>query len=86
VPRCGLKPVKRSAGKLPVLQRIIRSELAGHCDQPEHDLIADLGTFVPQTPLRQKRTRPAADQLQQVQSGLVLATMKAPVRFNHFQG
>ena len=48
-------------GRLPVLERIKRNELINEHDQPEHDLVADLGTFVPQAALRQKRAWPAAN-------------------------
>ena len=67
MPRRGLNPLQRNAGELSVMEGIERSELVGLHDQPEHDLVAALGTLMPQAPLRQKCAGPAAEQLQRVQ-------------------
>ncbi len=56
------------AARYPPIQQIIeRGELVNGHDQPEHDLVAQLGAFVAQPSLSEKRAGPAAGEFKQMQ-------------------
>jgi hypothetical protein len=58
--------IPRRTGKLPVLERIEGGELIRQHNQPEQELKARLRYFVSQSALRQKRSRPTAQQFRQM--------------------
>jgi hypothetical protein len=67
VVRYGAKPVERSAGKFPVLERIEGEQLVHDYNEPKGELVAVLGTFVSQPTLRQECGWPTAQEFKEVQ-------------------